>query len=991
MRNLLVALFCTLLAACGGDTQTASAPASWSPGASLVYAYPYDGQARVAPTAPVVLHFSTPVTADTSTFSLTDSGDNSVAYTLQSVDSGRGVVLTPTAPLATNAGYTLTWSSLAATDGMVSPRTLHFRTRAAIRGATSAIASQADFAVERALPASASYPFMDFSTLRLQFTQPVDVATLDYGVGVRLEDSTGALVPARVFASGPLLSIDPKSDLTAGQAYHLKLTSALKSVTGAALAAGDYADLALTPKNSGPRATMALQVPDSNAGVLTSPLTGAAINNVPIASRLLGNNSASQQAGNMYAELAFVPNYPEVTPLTMRRGNLLAGSSVDVKIAGVVPAGLSTDAIHVSIISDATGYMVPNPYSRAVDAPRQVFLTMDAAMSADNAPANGAFNQNLLHIEVVGTAIVKDGKLVMDAVGVTELDVLGLDQAAGVLSFHLEGYQDQVHAPAQAADTTAPTLQSWLPGAEGKRARPGDPVILTFSEPIDPASLDAASVQLLKDGVAQPIRWRADGSSVVLRPLAPLAHNAEYTAVFTSAVTDMAGNGVSDGSHQRVFSLQALDSVAPHSPVVLATYPGFPCVSTGRDVAAGLQGRCAGGKAGDDLLPLPLMPTDRSLQVQFSQNMNVASIQLGASCNSGSFRVERIDIAGVCQAAVPGRLELSPQSLRFTPDTPWAPGTYYRYVLGSNGNGRSATATCDGTSAICGGNGLPLQTQMLAQSAGAAPTATGGGPALEIWFRGGPALNSVAQRLRGLPALDVNANFLHEASEEGAADSGGGLYLAPNAARVVTTAQSGLVTASNIGCAPDASCPASQFLLLSNALDAEVADYDPVAGGVRVLIQPTRIVASSVDVYATTTLGSTVAATGPQVFRLRHAYDAGTGRRDLPITGILRAQGGGLVLAATLDLYLDEPALAPSVMGVPIAHNLYSYPLTLSVSGPVHFLPDGRMLVTLANDSNVDFTVALTALSGLPSSGTISLRIPQGTMKLEGVSAPIKP
>ncbi|HET8730171.1 MAG TPA: hypothetical protein VFM34_03590, partial [Moraxellaceae bacterium] len=69
--------------------------------------------------------------------------------------------------------------------------------------------------------------------------------------------------------------------------------------------------------------------------------------------------------------------------------------------------------------------------------------------------------------------------------------------------------------------------------------------------------------------------------------------------------------------------------------------------------------------------------------------------------------------------------------------------------------------------------------------------------------------------------------------------------------------------------------------------------------------------------------------------------------------------------------------------------NLHSYPLSLSVSGPVYFLPDGRMLATLANDGNVDFTVNLTSAT-LPA-GSITLRIPQGTMYLEGVSQPIKP
>ncbi|MES2917991.1 MAG: Ig-like domain-containing protein [Pseudomonadota bacterium] len=999
MRNLLALTFSLLLAACGGDTQTVSAPASWSPGASMIYAYPYDTQSRVAPTAPVVLQFSTAVRFGGSedpadlgqAFQLTVVDGDAVAFTASATNDGKGVVLTPTTPLAENTAYQVTWSNLLAADGMVPAPALGFRTRAATRGAASAIRSNTVFQVERALPVQADYPVMDFSTLRLQFTQPLERSTLAYGSAVRLEAANGDLVPARVFASGNLLSIDPRADLPAGQTYRLKLTDALQSVTGAALVPGAYADLALTPKFSGPRATMVLEVPDSASGAIVSPLTGAAINNVPIASTLLGANSASQQAGNLYAELAYVPNFPEVTPLTMRRGNLLSGSSVEVKIVGEVPAGLNTGAIKVNVISDANGYMVPNPYSNAIDAPRQVVLTMDAAMSSTDPAANGAFTQDLLHIEVVGTAIVKDGRLVMDAVGVVELEVLGLDQAAGVLSFHLEGYADQAAAPAQPVDITAPTLQSWLPGAEGKRARPGDPVILHFSEPVDPDTLTEDSLQLLlNDGPAQPIRWRADGSAVVLRPLQPLAHNASYTVVFTSAITDLAGNGIADDSHQRSFTMTGLTAPGSRSPIVLAAYPGYPCVTTARNAASGVQGRCAGGKATDDLLPLPILPSDRSLQVQFSQSMNADSLQLGSSCNSGSFRVERISVAGVCEAVVAGRLALSPQSLRFTPETPWEAGVYYRYVLGSNGNSQSATANCSGSGAVCGSNGLPLQTQLLVQPPTTPPAATGGGPNLEIWFRGGARVSTVPQRLRGLPVSDSNANFVHDLGEDDAVDSGGGLFIAPNAARVITTGQTGLVSASNIGCAPGSSCPAQQFLFINNALDAEVAEFDPVAGGVRVLIHPSQVVASSLDVYANTSFGNTVAPTGLQVFRLRYAVNPANGKRELPVAGLIKFDPDGVLrIYASLDLYLDEPSLAPSVAGIPIAHNLYSYPLPLAVSGPVHFLPDGRMLVTLANSNDVNFTVNLTAASILPG-GTIDLRIPQGTMRLEGVSAPIK-
>lgn len=997
---LLLPLLGGLLTACDSkQTQTVSIPASWSSSNNLTYAYPADGQAQIAPLAPVVLHFASAlsdanpedlddlaaIAALSASFQLKVTGGASVPFVLSVVDAGRGVVLQPVSKLAENTAYEVSWSNLATADGMVQPLTLHFTTRSANKGPKSLVSSGA-FAVARALPVQSNFPLMDFSSLRLQFTQPIAQKTLKYGLGqsVSLENASGELVPATILASGRLLTLDPKADLIPGQPYTLKLASTLKSTLGEDLTPGIYAAYVFTPLDSRPREVMALEAPASG---ITSVLTGEIINKVPIKSALLGDNSASQQSGNLYAELAFVPNFPNVTPLRVPKGNILTGSTVEVMIKGVVPAGLDTGAIKVNIVSDANGYMTDNPYSTAVDTPRMVFLTMDAAMSADNAPANGAFNQNILHIDVVGTAIVKDGKLVMDAVGVVELEVLGLDQAVGVLSFHLEGYADQSTAPVQVADTTAPTLQSWLPGAEDERARPGDPVILTFSEPLDPTTVTASSLKLLKDGVEQAMDWRSDGSSLVLQPQSPLAHNASYSVQFTADITDLAGNPVT--ASNLGFSLPALAGPGSRSPVVLASYPGFPCVTTGRNVATNLQGRCSGGKATDDLMPIPDMPADRSIQIQFSQSMNATSIVQGSACGSGSFRVELVNSSNVCLGVVPGKLEASAQALRFTPDTPWVAGQLYRYVLGSNGNSRSATATCDGTQSICGSNGLPLQTQALSATVAAAPTPTGGGPLLEIWFKGGANLSSVAQRLRGLPASDVNANFVHEAGEFGPVDSGGGLFVASNAARIITTGQTGLVSGSNIGCAVGATCPTQQFLYISNALDAEVADYDPVEGGVRVLIQPTQLIGSSVDVYANTSFGNTVAATGPQVLRVRFALNPATGRRELPITAYIKDVGGVPTLSGTLELYLDVPTLAPMLLGLTIAHDLYSYPLTASVSGPVSFLPDGRMLATLSNDNDINFTTTLTAIGILPG-GTVGMRIPAGTMKVEGVSAPIK-
>ncbi|MDI1301314.1 MAG: Ig-like domain-containing protein [bacterium] len=989
-KFLVTALLACLLIACG-DKQTATIPASWSPRNHLVYAYPYDGQTLIAPTAPVVLHFADKLSDSTPAalkphFTLTGPGNPD--FTVKTVDEGRGVVLTPTSRLVENASYAVAWSNLASADGNITPVPISFSTRPANKGSRNLVASGSNpavFVLERSLPVQSSFPLMDFSSLRLQFNQPIDQRTLQYGTGpgttFSLVDSSNTLVPARIFASNRLLTIDPKDDLVPGQQYTLQLGSGIKSALGDPLTA---VSRSFTPLDSNPRATMALEAPASG---MVSTLTGEIINKVPIASTLLGNNSASQQSGNLYAELAFVPHYPHTTPLRVKRGNLLSGSAVDVMLVGTVPASLNSGAIRVDIISDANGYMTDNPYSKAVDAPRQVYLTMDVAMSAADSPSNGAFNQNILHVDVVGTAIVKNGKLVMDAVGVVELDVLGLDQAAGVLSFHLEGYQDQNHAPAPAVDSTAPSLQSWVPGDEAARARPGDPVILTFTEPLDPATINAASLRFLKGVIAEPFSWRADGSSIVLQPQTALAHNASYTVELSTDLKDIAGNAL-DQAYSKTFAMTALASPASRAPVVLAAYPGYPCVSTGAAVTigsngpAGTQGRCAGGSGSDDVLPLPDLATDRAIQVQFSQSMN------GASITGTTFKVETSS-NGSSWTPVPGHLEVAPQALRFSPDAPWIVNRLYRYTLVSNGSGSSSV--CNSSTAICGSNGLPLQTQSLAQAAANAPAATGGGPNMVVLFRGVAPTATVLQRLRGLPASDVNASFVHDAGEYGPTDTGGGVFVAVNGSRIITTGQTGLVTGSNIGCAVGSSCPEKQFLYLSNTLDAEVAGYDAVADGVKVLISPTRIVASSVDVYANSAFGTITSATGPQVMRIRYAPNPANGNtRELPVTAYITNHGSGLQLAATLDLYLDEPELAPSLMGIPIAHNLYSYPLTVSVAGPVTFLPDGRMKVALKNTADVNINVSLTALSFLPA-GTISLRIPAGTLQMEGVSSPVKP
>jgi len=92
-------------------------------------------------------------------------------------------------------------------------------------------------------------------------------------------------------------------------------------------------------------------------------------------------------------------------------------------------------------------------------------------------------------------------------------------------------------------DTTPPTVVSTVPAAEATGVPTNDPIVITFSEPIDPAT---ASYSLpVRDPGGGQVSGTMTVSSRVLTftPDAPLAPNTTYTvALGTWAVLDLAGN-----------------------------------------------------------------------------------------------------------------------------------------------------------------------------------------------------------------------------------------------------------------------------------------------------------------------------------------------------------------------------------------------------------------------------------------------------------------
>ena len=1014
---------------------------------SLYFSYPLNEQQQVSPHAPLALRFNGQVDARKQNFQLVDSSGAEVPMSLAVASDRQGVVLRPLAPLATAENHVLTLRNLTVDQRPTNFRDgeLRFTTRAAFDGALSNQVTADQFEVESLFPDDGLFKSMDFTSFRLRTTQPIDRRSVTYGETISLTRN-GELVDALLLVSGSAITVDPLEDMTPGDTYTLEVAG-LRNQRGDEITRYSHSTVPqdTTSPTTGERAVLVTEAPAADdcmapSGSSISVLTGEGINCVPVNSTLLQDKTVSGLSGDILGELAFGPNFPDVIPLRVKRGGVLNGAALDILVGGDVDVGWDSGDVLVEVISDASGYLFPNPNSDADDAPKHLRLFMDVAFSTRDARANGAFTQNLMHLELVGEGLIADGMLEVNAITVAEPKVLGVENAHGVLSFQMRSYRDQENAPGPRIDTTGPFIPelngdlSWQPGRQPERVKPGEPIVVHFNEVLDPLSIARAFAEggfmLSRDGQQQPFSWHMDGTALVVNPESPLAFSSDYSLQLNAQITDLAGNPLQQD--------YVLEFTMPHyaqgagvvarAPFITTNYPGFPCHidRSSADIANDIQGHCSTfhNDTPHDLLPIDPLPANRNIAIRFSQNMDADSLHSG-------FSVVNEDSGETVQ----GLLEVSARDLTFTPMVPWQEGVLYSYTLTSNqGSG------CDG---ICSQQGLPLQTAMLL---GLPPEQ--GGPSMTVLFRGAPAATTIFQPLSNLPRLDVNTNLVVDSAEMAAGLNNGlargeGYRFADEQAQggsipqnsvflrpIGKGASGNLLSGANIGCGFEninnadkpLQCDDKKLLYLTAELNAELLDFDPDAldldntpGGVPVVIYPAHALLGNLNAVALLGLASDDDApcipipllggllcdvlapvtdllqvpvevdTGPNVMRVRYVDGK-------PPVGIINQQfdSAGQPIpwfSVTLDLLFDAPELV--VLGGLADHNVKNLVIAdVKLEGPVEFLPDGRLFLSLLNRNSLNVSMEIDAL-GL-GAGSVNLEIPAGGINLSYQSISIK-
>ena len=365
------------------------------------------------------------------------------------------------------------------------------------------------------------------------------------------------------------------------------------------------------------------------------------------------------------------------------------------------------------------------------------------------------------------------------------------------------------------------------------------------------------------------------------------------------------------------------------------------------------------------------LPSNRKIEINFTQLIDQQTLTLGAQCGQGAFRVERINTNGECLSVVEGAIQFDQTRLVFTPNAPWQEGTLYRYSVYSN-----KTTSCDGSDGvICGVNGLPLNTKPLKLKL---ENRTEGSNGLYMPFYGAPAKTShVLSTMSQMPTTDVNRNYTFDNSETS---------ILENASKLWVQSTTGLISEARLGC-KSGSCTADEAIYVSGNLPTDIGQYDAQNNRIPVTIYPQALMTTSITMFAKAIGIWLENPTGPQVMRVRHDIDADG--RSIPNTGYIvwDEEHQQAYFQSTMNVYLDAPGLAPKVIGIEMGTNMHSLPLTLNLYGPVSFLPDGRMEITLTNTQMVDIDVAIDTPF---SPSKVYLKIPKEALVINLVSDPVK-
>ncbi len=824
-------LLLSLLQACEEEPDVFVPP---DPGSALIYTYPFNGMVDLPLGSKLLLTFSSGIDEQAAKAECQPDGDDFIGALCLADSEGNLIDLGAAELSNRNRTFTFAMENLRAGEEYrlwVSPEIatgivnlsgqegplIFFRTRQydPVPNQQPQVLAINQETPETYLPESAEnarFPFMDFSPVRITFTEPLVQTTVRYGDTIKLQHQpSGELVDVRILSERHYITLDPKQDLVAGDTYTLSLQG-LEDFDEDLLDAVTYT---LTPRLSKD------EVADSNPPIKqlmkalpalgdpgypeSSRLHGLPLNQFNLETEALGITQVNAKPLVLEAWMGRPDVHVDAVPVVMRAGQQLRITGIDpIMLGGEVRTPMSTGDLIGTFVTDVTGYLTTNPFRPKGfqpdddDAPMYVYMNFDLAMHAVEPRGNASVNQNLMHVQAVGVVDVKDGALTFEVFRTLELDILS--SAARVSADFALGVRADVDFDFEQVNRDSLQVTGSFPEHHRGQVEPSNNIIVVFNEPVSDEGLE--QVQLFRQDSSEPvpIQVRSSGSNLVITPLNELAVGQRYNLdlgdelkdmdIFQPSHLEFVSGDATDGSGQIVFdtaSYAANDDAPVLPPVVLGLYPGIGCTLVDRGVerpdAQGnmiaMGGRCDGGLESDSLFYPFFYDVSRPIEVSFNMPMDIASMTFGIvaadgeSCHGGAMCLgEEVD--GVWQNIA---LSARRNSLRLRavpqPNT-MVPGESYRLVINGGGNVEPVFRSHDRFNSL-GINTDPLNGMGTCGPLSSAPCE--GGAAIVIDFMATPDEGAAYATVLTRDYTDINGNGVQDTDEPDAVNNHGRAFV----------------------------------------------------------------------------------------------------------------------------------------------------------------------------------------------------------------------
>lgn len=436
-------------------------------------------------------------------------------------------------------------------------------------------------------PANAATGVDRATKITATFSEALDASTA-IAANFSVSITGGAAIPGSVVYSSATKSIEftPAATLPSSTAISVSISTGIKDVAGNAMASP--ATFAFTTRDDVPPSVVATSIPGTG--------------DVPLSQTISATMSEPIDASTLTATTVRLTVAGSAAPGTI---------SYDAQTRTVLfsPAGGLTSATdYVFIVGPAIRDIAGNASTtafvkafRTVDTSPPIVTSVtpadQATAVATDTPVNVVFSKDMdastlttssVTVRVSSSGALVAGSVAYDAASrtVSYLPASGLSVGTGyTIAVSNTVRASNGVALAQGflstfttvppADVTAPTVVSVIPLDGSAGVSVSTSVAIKFSEPLDPATITAATIFLTGAGlgnVSGALNYDAGSSTVTFVPASSLQNDVTYTVSATTGVRDVAGNALSAfGSTFRTSAAPPPPDAIP--PTVLSSVP----------------------------------------------------------------------------------------------------------------------------------------------------------------------------------------------------------------------------------------------------------------------------------------------------------------------------------------------------------------------------------------------------------------------------------